>query len=245
MHSLFSALPLPYSIYAHALQLAEGKVIALHYGLEPQRDNLHTAQHRATDYLLKHLPPAPAKLLQLSPVFGYTASRLQQAGYDYTGLVATENQLTLAQTHCPDANFVVDALDKYATVTEYDCIVLQEAGHQRLNAEARLQHAARLLRSKGQFIIIDEVETDKLSGLLQLAQQYGFHITQQADLTARAAPTLSYLIDLLYQQRTALLRPETITSLQLTELLYRLELRRQQYVHKQLAYMHFCLQRAT
>lgn len=239
----YTKLPFPHNIYAKALLLAEGSVQALHYGFNPQQDNLQLAQHRATKYLIQQLPKPPAKVLEVNADLGYAASQVIKEGYEYTGLAVDEIQLVHCESLQLRGRFMnTPFLDHWVEIP-YDVIFFQEASQKRISATSRLQHAWQLLGAKGYLLILDEIETNKLSELLQLAEQTGFAIVKQEDLSAQAAPTLDYLVDLLYDYRKELLQKLSLSSVKLTEVIYMLEMRRQHYLQKNYAYMFFKLQR--
>lgn len=225
----------PLNVYAHALCLEEGHFHYLHYGFNLQQ-GIHQAQQNSTDFVMTKLPPVPADILEVGIGVGTTGYQLVKAGYNYTGVVPDSAQIA----YCRDKNLLLleNSFELMPQEVQYDVILFQESA-QYIPTKILLQKAQTLLKPKGCVLIIDEVATEIIAELDQLVNQFGFQIVEKQDLTEAAAPSLGYLIEIIYKHRPSLLQDLQLSSLQLSQLLYQLEIRNQEYQDKTFSYMFF------
>ncbi len=96
----------PLNVFMHILTREEGTVRDLHYGLfERPDDSIAAAQERSTELLLSHLPPPPARLLDVGAGLGTTVERLIALGYDAEGITPDEKQAAVAHGRVSLASF--------------------------------------------------------------------------------------------------------------------------------------------
>ena len=233
----YTKFSFPLNVYAHALCLEEGHFHYLHYGFNLQQ-GIHQAQQNSTDFVMTKLPPVPADILEVGIGAGTTGSQLDNAGYNYTGVVPDPVQIA----YCQDKklHLIENRFELMPQEVQYDVILFQESA-QYIPTHTLLQKANALLKPNGQILILDEVTTELIEKLEQLANQFGFDILAQQDFTEAAAPSLGYLIEIIYKHRRALLQELQISNLQLSKLLYQLEIRNQGYQDKTFSYMFFQL----
>jgi len=195
----------PLNVYARILELEEGGVDYLHYGLfEQSGESAGSAQRRAAELLWRHLPTA-CKTLDVGIGVGTTLVRLLAAGFAATGITPDAAQirhacqradvaLPLVQTRFED--FAVDA-------GSWQLILFQESG-QYIDALDLFEGADRLLAEDGEIVVMDEFsllhdtpgheQLHYLPHFLALAERFGFVLAEQLDLTVAAAPTLAWLL---------------------------------------------------
>ena len=237
----FTRLSFPLNVYARAIALEEGEVRYLHYGLDVDQGGILAAQQRATDYLIERLPP-PCNLLEVGVGLCTTARRLLELGYRYTGVTPDATQVA----RCREAGLTVE--HNYfeqlpaPPPTPYDLILFQESA-QYIHPAALLSQAGALLATDGRVIIADEVSAQVISEAETLIPKMGFEVVRQEDITARAAPSLEYLIETILKHRKALLEGMPIDGVAFGRLLTSLEARRQAYLAGRHRYLFIELRR--
>jgi SAM-dependent methyltransferase len=229
----------PLNVYAQALCLEEGHFSYLHYGFNLQQ-GIHQAQQNSTDFMMTKLPPAPADILEVGIGAGTTGSQLVKAGYNYTGVVPDPVQIAYCREK--ELHLIESRFESLSEETQYDVILFQESA-QYISSKALLQKANALLKPTGRVLILDEITTEAIGGLEKFVKQFDFQIVDKQDFTKEAAPSLGYLIEIIYKHRISLLQDLQLSSLQLSEWLYRLEIRNKAYQDKTFSYMFFQLSR--
>jgi SAM-dependent methyltransferase len=227
----------PLNVYAHAITKEEGDFQYLHYGFNMQQGILQ-AQQNSTDFIMSKLPAAPADILEVGIGVGTTASQLVKAGYNYTGVVPDPAQIAYCSNQ--KLHLIESRFEEMPQEALYDVILFQESA-QYIPIKALLEKAHTLLKKTGHMLVLDEVTTESIGDLEPLANQFGFQVVNQQDFTFDAAPSLSYLIEIIYKHRQSLLQDLQLSSLQLSKLLYQLEIRNQAYQDEEFSYMFFHL----
>ena len=205
----------------HILMHEEGAVRYLHYGLfERVEDTLLEAQERSTELLLSRLPPPPAKLLEVGIGLGTTLSRLLSLGYEAEGITPDAQQIAMAgalPVHCA-------AFETFDPGRSYDALVFQESS-QYIDSEALFARAAALAP---RVIVLDELALQPLEeegalhslrGFLDAASRHGFAVTEDVDLSTKAAPTMDYFADRIPPYRDRLIADLGITDEQIEHLI--------------------------
>lgn len=231
------AVAFPLNVYARALELEEGQVHDLHYGLHETPDSpTAVAQRRSTELLWRHLPP-PCRLLEVGLGFGTTLARLVAAGYNATGITPDRAQLACARTRHGESLPAVCARleDFHDSPGGWDALLFQESA-QYIDPLDLLTRADELLAEHGEILILDEFALRRtapgrenlhlLQHFLALAQRHGFAVVEQLDLSRQAAPTLDYLLRVVSRHAAALQRDlgvsaETLAALSAANVTYR------------------------
>ena len=205
----------------HILAHEEGAVRHLHYGLfERADDTLLDAQERSTELLLSRLPPPPASLLEVGIGLGTTLARLLSLGYEADGITPDAHQIAMA-TALPVRCAAFETFDPGRT---YDAIVFQESS-QYIDAETLFTRAAALAP---RVIVLDEFALQSIDeeGALhslqrfrKAASRHGFTVTEELDLSAKAAPTMDYFTDRIPAYREELISDLGITNEQIEHLI--------------------------
>ncbi|HUP49115.1 MAG TPA: class I SAM-dependent methyltransferase [Thermoanaerobaculia bacterium] len=216
----------PLNVFMYVLSHEEGVVRYLHYGLfESERESIGTAQERSTDLLLARLPPPPARILEAGIGVGTTLARLTRSGYDATGITPDPKQAAIVHERYGDELRVhCHAFEDFEEDGAYDCVLFQESA-QYIDAEALFARARELTPY---VVVADEfalrpIETPgalhTYERFLAAAASYGFHLEEEVDLSARAAPTIDYFLTRLPMYREALVADLALTPEQIDELL--------------------------
>lgn len=205
----------------HILSHEEGAVRHLHYGLfERAEDTLLAAQERSTVLLLSRLPPPPAKLLEAGIGLGTLLTRLLALGYDAEGITPDEHQIAMAGTlpvHCA-------AFETFAPGRTYDAIVFQESS-QYIDSEALFARAKTLAP---RVLVLDEFALQpldeegalhSLQAFVAAAGRHGFTVTEELDVSAKAAPTMDYFTNRIPAYREKLIADLGITNEQIEHLI--------------------------
>jgi SAM-dependent methyltransferase len=229
---------IPLNVYAHAIYLETGESKYLHYGFNVEQLGIHQAQQNSTDFLISKLSPAPLDILEVGIGLGTTAKQLVKAGYNYTGVVPDSAQIAYCREQ--NLNVIESRFESMSQQMQYDVILFQESA-QYIPAKTLLQKALALLKPTGCLLVLDEIATETIEGLIQLAAQIGFEIVEQQDFTKKATPSLNYLVEVIYQHRSSILQDLRVSSLQLSQLLYDLELRKKAYQEQEYSYLFFKL----
>jgi SAM-dependent methyltransferase len=219
----------PLNVYARLLELEEGRADYLHYGLfdEPKMA-AGAAQRCATELLWQHLPP-PCKLLDVGLGLGTTLQRLRKAGYAAVGITPDTTQIAFArQRHGADLPALAVRFEDFdQDAGDWQAILFQESG-QYIDSINLFERAADLLAPHGELIVMDEFrlscESEGAAGLhylahfLRLAERFGFECLTSLDLSARAAPTVDWLLDRCRENADVLKRELGVSDGQLAEL---------------------------
>ena len=251
--SPFKDLTFPLNVYAHALLLQEGKAAYLHYGLfQDDETSLKAAQQFSTDLLLAKLPPPPCRILEVGVGLGTTFSLLRQRGYDVHGITPDSQQIAHIQKSQGAAAAVsCHSLEAFsAGPGSFDVILFQESA-QYIEPLVIFNQALDLLPSAGQLFIIDEFTLrhdatrpgglHRIDNVITLAGRLGFELLEHRDLSAMAAPTLDYLLQVTRTHRHSLIRDLALNDEQLDQLDASNRIYREKYTsgHYGYALLHF------
>lgn len=216
----------PLNVFMHILTHEEGGVDYLHYGLfDREGESIAVAQERSTELLLARLPPPPARVLEVGVGLATTLRRLTELGYDATGITPDEKQIATIRDRYGDAVRVECArFESYAGAGRYDAVVFQESS-QYIEANALFSKAAELT---ARVIVLDEFALGPvdfegalhpLAGFLEAATRHGFALTENVDLSGRAAPTVDYFMQRLPRYRELLMHDIGISAEQVEGLI--------------------------
>lgn len=195
----------PLNVYARLLELEEGRADYLHYGLfEDGQTSASVAQQQASELLWQHLPP-PCRLLDVGLGLGTTLQRLVLSGYAATGITPDHQQIAFALTRhgaaLPALPLRFEDFDLDAG--QWGVVLFQESG-QYIDDIDLFERAGHLLDPHGEIIVMDEFLLRRddedarnlhfLDHFLRLAERFGFELVTRLDLSARAAPTVDWLL---------------------------------------------------
>lgn len=225
----------PLNVYARLLELEDGHVEYMHYGLFERADgSAAEAQRRASALLWQHLPP-PCRLLDVGVGLGTTLRRLTDAGYAVTGLTPDQAQVDfIHDRHGESMRVVCSSYEDFTQAEEargqagqWDAILFQESA-QYIDYLDLLDCANRLLTEQGELIVMDEffIKRDEhaeghlhdLENFLRLAERFGFAVTTQLDVSAQAMPTVDWLLDAVARNTPRLIADLGVTEAQLETL---------------------------
>ena len=250
------AVVFPLNVYARALELEEGQVQDLHYGLHETPDMpTALAQRRFTELLWRHLPP-PCRLLEVGLGFGGTLARLVAAGYAATGITPDPAQVAYARTRHGDAlPAVCSRLEDFAdNPGGWDALLFQESA-QYIDPLDLYSRADELLAERGEIILADEFALRRsgpgrenlhlIEHFAALAGRFGFAVDEQLDLSREAAPTLDYLLRVVSRHADTLQRDLGVTAETLAALSASNETYREKYADGRYGYFLLRLRRSA
>jgi hypothetical protein len=220
----------PLNVYARLIELEDGHVDYMHYGLFEGSDAVHgaLAQRRASELLMRHLPP-PCKLLEVGIGLGTTLKSLRSGGYAVTGITPDAAQIAYAcHRHGQTLPAVCSAYETFdSDVGSWQTILFQESG-QYIDDIDLFSQADRLLGPSGEIVIMDEflLRRDKpgserlhyLEHFLRLAERFGFTVSVRLDLSEQAAPTLTWLLKAVNRHAETLKAELGISETQIADL---------------------------
>lgn len=200
-----AAFAFPLNVYAHLLELREGRVDYLHHGVFQAPDEpVQVAQQRASD-LVHDALPGPCRLLEVGIGLGTTLARLRAAGYAATGITPDGAQIQAARERYADTIAVEQARleDFDRGAGQWQALLFQESG-QYVAAVALFEAADRLLHDGPSTIVVtDEFALDRredghhglhaLGAFCALAARRGWTLTKRVDLSQQVRPSLDYL----------------------------------------------------
>jgi|CXWL01.1.fsa_nt_gi SAM-dependent methyltransferase len=228
--SPFRHLTFPWSVYAHALLLEEGKAAYLHYGLfQNDKTSLQAAQQFSTDLLMARLPPPPCRILEVGIGPGTTFSLLNRQGYDVHGITPDAQQIAYIQKSLgTGASVTCQSLEDFQARSESFGVVLFQESAQYIEPLVIFNKALDLLPASGDLFIIDEfaLKHDEagtgglhlLKDMVTLAGRLGFELVEHVDLSTLSAPTLDYLLRVTTIHRQSLIKDLALSDEQLTQL---------------------------
>ena len=209
----------------YVLSNEEGGVRYLHYGLfDSPDDSIAEAQERSTELLLERLPPPPARVLEAGIGLGTTLARLTTSGYDAIGITPDEKQIALVRDRYGD-RLVVEcaAFETFGPRESYDCVVFQESA-QYIESNALFVRASALT---DYVLVADEFALQPVdepgalhsrARFLAAATEHGFKVTEEIDLSKRAAPTVEYFMKRLPSYRDELVSALGVSRQQIDDL---------------------------
>jgi SAM-dependent methyltransferase len=221
----------PLNVFMHVLTLEEGGVSYLHYGLfERPDESIAVAQERSTKLLLDRLLPPPARILEVGIGLGTTLDRLTRLGYDAAGITPDAKQVAMARGRFGDAVKVENVAFEQFVPRPFDVIVFQESS-QYIDASSLFAKAREIADD---VIVIDEFSTGegalhRLDEFLRAAEANGYRLTEQVDLSRKAAPSVDYFMQRLERYRQTLITDLALTNDQIDELIASGALYRQRY----------------
>jgi hypothetical protein len=229
MTTTTASFSFPLNVYARLLELREGRVDYLHYGIFDRPDEpVLDAQRRASELLWQALP-APCKLLEVGIGLGTTLSRLRAAGFDATGITPDGQQVAVARERLDPAWVHEARLEDFdIDAGRWQAMLFQESG-QYIEPLALFDAADRLLvDGPSTLVVMDEFawrrDSDAHAGLhdldafCDLAARRGWRLAERHDLSARAQPTLDYLLSGITAEAPRLVAELGVTHEQLATL---------------------------
>lgn len=213
----YSEFYYPLNVFMHILTHEEGAASYLHYGFfEDRGESIAQAQERSTEFLLARLPPPPARLLDAGCGLGTTLRRLASLGYEVTGITPDEKQVAVVRQLGAGVDLRCIAFESMPENEAFDTILFQESS-QYIDSQALFTKAAALTTH---VIVLDEFTLREEEGaslhaldrFVAAAQENGFAVTEDLDVSAKAAPSIDY-----FTQRFPRYRPALIADLGLTD----------------------------
>jgi hypothetical protein len=209
----------------HILTHEEGGVDYLHYALfEHEHERIGAAQEHSTELLLSRLPPPPARILEVGIGLGTTLLRLTRLGYDAEGITPDDKQIVLVRQRYGDELSVrCVSLEALEAEGRYELLLFQESS-QYIDAQTLFARARELAP---RVLVLDEFALQPLempgalharSRFLAAAAEAGFTLTEELDLSDRAAPTVDYFITRLPRYREPLKADLALTDQQVDDL---------------------------
>lgn len=220
----------PLNVYARLLELQEGQVDYLHFGVFDHPDEpVLQAQQRATELLWQALP-APGRLLEVGIGLGTTLTRLLQQGWQPLGITPEPAQIEVAQERqggtlplrCTRLE------DLAADAGPFDTLLFQESAQYIAPMEIFSAADRLLVNGPASIVVMDEFALDRRAAdhgglhhrahFIALAQRFGWRVAHQVDLSQAVQPTVQYLITGTRRWRDRLLADLPVTPQQLDEL---------------------------
>ena len=209
-------LAFPLNAFACAMLLEERKVEYLHYGLfKSAHESIQVAQQRSTELILDRLPKPGNRLLEIGVGLGVTARKLAEVGCVVTGISPDDAQVSLARENAgPTASLQVTTFENYRVSRgAFDVIVAQESS-QYIDPKVLFAKARAALAREGALLIVDQVALRRVADegrslhldaeFKEHARNNGFNLTEYADLTKQAIPTLDYILRILAHHKKRL-----------------------------------------
>jgi hypothetical protein len=201
-----AAFAYPLNVYAHLLELREGRVDYLHYGVFQSPDEpVEVAQQRASD-LMREALPGPCRLLEVGIGLGTTLAQLRAAGHAATGITPDAAQIQAARERYADTIAVEQArLEEFDhDAGQWQALLFQESS-QYIHPVALFEAADRLLHDgPSTIVVMDEFALDRredghhglhaLGAFCALAARRGWTLAKRVDLSQQVRPTLDYLL---------------------------------------------------
>lgn len=182
----------------------------LHYGIWDEEEeltlaNMKIAQLRYEDLLIGKLPPTTHKVLDVGCGTSAMTQRMLKMGLEVHGLSPDETQknnftqnLKAPFYHCFFENFTSDE--------RFDCLVMSESA-QYIPCQRLFENARTHLVPNGHLMICDYFVQDRAEGVMaksghrlsqfrREAEDQGFNLVEEIDITDKTARTLD-LADLL------------------------------------------------
>lgn len=181
----------------------------LHYGLwtglEVSAGNLGAAQEAYTAKLFGYLPAGPLRILDIGGGAGETAKKLTGMGHSVEIVVPSEFLAGRCRQNAPGAGVHGCTFQGFQGLGPFDLCLFSES-FQYIPLAESLPKCAGLLAPGGRILIADCFRTDaykgrsgqgpqpggghKLSALRRVAEQSGFIVAAEEDITEAVAPSI-------------------------------------------------------
>ena len=238
-------LPFPLNIQALVFSREYGFAPSyLHHGhYNHPGEPADTAQARAISFLLANLPPT-GKLLAIESGLGGLTAKLQENGYNVTGITSDEQLFkAMQELHGPSLPVCYASPEHFREgAGEWDALLFHEST-QQLSTLALFEQASTLLKPDGEIIILDEFSLTRTApGLdylhlkqhvLNQAERFGFSCNMETACNEAIAPALDFLDHAIRKYRPELISTNAATPEQLDLLLQGIRTRREQYLNGQ------------
>ena len=207
----------PLDVYAYLLVKESGAedVFNLHFGwFDNASEPIAQAQERASREFLAQIPETRSRILEVGSGVGTTLSLLIARGHDACGITPDGSQIEFMRDRY-GKDFPVRKL-RFEDVTPelmFDALIFQESG-QYIPLSALFFGAARLLQPGGTIFMCDEFLMGDAEGgellhsirqLKSVAAAHGFVMVEEHDLSARASPTMDFILAATSKHRQDLL----------------------------------------
>jgi len=213
---IIKTLPQPFGFY----RVLSGTNY-LHFGFwhdDQPHLTLEEAQTIASQKIFEHLPPPPARILDVGCGLGTTANDLVKKGYEVVAIAPLEELIKFAQHYYGNATYICCGfLDEHPLLTspqQYDVILSQESLQYIPDLNAVFQKIKTLLSPNGRFILCDEVsylsETKQLSAVHEAKDiekafsAQGFYVSNHQYWGKNVTPTCHYAVNGFQQHRAVL-----------------------------------------
>lgn len=216
----------PLNVFMHVISAEEGEPAYLHYGLfDDPAEQLRLAQERSTELLLSRLPAPPCSILEVGIGLATTLTRLTGLGYDIEGITPDDKQVAFVRARHGDAVRIHwTPLEAFTPERTYDLVLFQESS-QYIDSDALFSKTSTLAP---RVLVLDEfaLEPVNMPGalhsrerFLEAATRHGFRLTEELDLSAKAAPTVDWFLTRIPRHRDRLVEDLRLTPAQLDDLL--------------------------
>jgi SAM-dependent methyltransferase len=200
-----------------ALGLLCGKYLLnsshLHYGYWPadlpvKLSNLATAQQRLSNFILAHIPPRVASILDVGCGAGALASQMLSRGYSVDCVCPNQVLARQARKLLRDRSQICECTyEALESERRYDLIMFSES-FQYTHAQKALENTLCYTRPHGYLLICDFFKTDapgrcvmgggqSLAAFYELISRYPFQKIKDIDITTETAPTIDLVNNLL------------------------------------------------
>lgn len=162
---IVQSLPQPFGFY----RVLSGTSY-LHFGYWPAEQpnlGLNEAQTIASEKIFSHLPPPPARILDIGCGLGATAGALLKRGYEVVAIAPADELIASARHHYAGATYIscgfLDEQPLLSPPNTYDAILSQESLQYFPDIEAVFKKIKSLLAPTGRFLLCDEVSYDAVT----------------------------------------------------------------------------------
>jgi cyclopropane fatty-acyl-phospholipid synthase-like methyltransferase len=183
-------LPHPFSFYKIILNSD-----MLHFGYweaEKEDIGLEEAQQSATELLLKQLPKAPARILDIGCGLGATSQHLHNLGYEVVAIAPDKTAIDYAKAVNPGPHyFITGFLDDHPMLEgneKYDVVLMQESLQYFPEIQTVFSKIKKLIKDENSRILIcDEVSYDEATK--------EFSVVKQVEEIEKAFHNLGFYVD--------------------------------------------------
>jgi len=240
----YNKIKFPQNVFLISSYFETGEVEELSHGLfQDKNEDILQAQKHFSNLLFRHLYKTPAKLLEVGVGSGQIHEKLVDKGFECTGISSDEALIEMIESNNKNLNLICsrfEDLDADIGKNDYDVILFRESTEE-IDSDDLFSKADELLVVNGRILIADTFSKGKkpfhdIEDFLSAAQEHGFNLIQEKDLSKEAALTLDYRLRILEKHKDRICQELELSEKKFNDLMDMLHKHKKRYDNDKFSY---------